>query len=100
MDRLANRTVLIVHPFDASIRTQYARRERVWPGERGARILPALQLRTVQPVSSISGWRPDANWSQVGAAGSYAPLAARALTLPAAVSRAARVHPPLPLLAK
>eukprot|EP00966_Prymnesium_polylepis_P142329 3286442-Prymnesium_polylepis.1 len=64
-DRLANRTVLVVHPFDASIRTQFARRERVWPGERGARILPSLQLRTVQPVSSISGWRPDANWSQV-----------------------------------
>ena len=61
---LANRTVLVVHPFEDSIRTQFLRREQIWPGERGARILPSLQLRTVRPVSSISGWRPHANWSQ------------------------------------
>ena len=49
---LAGRRVLVVHPFEASIRSQYARRERLFPDRE---VLPAFELRTLKAVQSLGG---------------------------------------------
>lgn len=49
---LAGRTVLVVHPFEESIRSQYARREQLFADPR---VLPAFELKTVRAVQSIAG---------------------------------------------
>ena len=49
---LEGKTVLIIHPFEESIRSQYARRRQVWPD---ARMLPDFaELKTVKvPISAV-----------------------------------------------
>ena len=49
---LAGKRVLVVHPFEASIRSQYARRERLFPGRA---VLPAFELLTLKAVQSLGG---------------------------------------------
>jgi hypothetical protein len=49
---LEGRTVLVVHPFEASIRAQYARRELLFADQR---VLPVFELKTVRAVQSIAG---------------------------------------------
>jgi len=49
---LAGKRVLVVHPFAESIRRQYARRERLFPGRD---VLPAFELLTVPAVQSLGG---------------------------------------------
>ncbi|NBV45625.1 MAG: hypothetical protein EBR86_08300 [Planctomycetia bacterium] len=49
---LAGRRVLVVHPFAESIRRQFARRERLFPGRD---ILPPFELTTLAAVQSLGG---------------------------------------------
>jgi hypothetical protein len=57
---LEGKRVLVIHPFDATIRTQYARRELIF---RDPRILPAFDLLTLKAVQSIAGARvPFRSW--------------------------------------
>lgn len=53
---LAGKKVLVVHPFAASIRSQYEQRERLFPGRP---VLPEFAALTVIPaVQGIAGERP------------------------------------------
>ncbi len=57
---LAGRTVLVVHPFETSIRAQYARRERLFADPR---VLPEFELVTLRAVQSLGGRAGDhATW--------------------------------------
>ena len=57
---LEGKKVLVVHPFDATIREQYARRERLFDD---ARILPKFELVTYRPVQSFLGPKtPYRDW--------------------------------------
>ena len=49
---LENKTVLIVHPFEATIRQQYAKREQLF---KDPRILPSFTLKTYKTVQSLAG---------------------------------------------
>ena len=53
---LAGKRVLVVHPFATSIRSQYERRQRIWPGRE---VLPDFELKTLRAVQSIAGERTD-----------------------------------------
>jgi hypothetical protein len=48
---LAGKKVLVVHPFDISIRRQYAKRELLFPIKD---ILPEFELKTIKAVQSIA----------------------------------------------
>jgi hypothetical protein len=49
---LEGKKVLVVHPFEASIRSQYARRSLLF---RHPKVLPEFELLTLKAVQSISG---------------------------------------------
>ena len=49
---LEGRRVLVVHPFESAIRSQYARRELLF---RDSEVLPAFDLLTLKAVQSIAG---------------------------------------------
>jgi hypothetical protein len=55
-EALAGRRVLVVHPFAASIASQYRRRELLF---RDPRVLPAFELLTYRSVQSLGGDCPD-----------------------------------------
>ena len=52
---LEGKKVLVVHPFEKSIRAQYAKRRRLFENEK---ILPDFELKTIKAVQSIA----DANY--------------------------------------
>jgi hypothetical protein len=57
---LEGKKVLIVHPFENTITTQYARRELLFKDQR---ILPAFELKTLKAVQSIAGTKtPFKDW--------------------------------------
>ncbi len=57
---LAGRRVLVVHPFEATLRQQYARRERLFANPA---VLPEFELMTYRAVQSIAGNpTPFATW--------------------------------------
>lgn len=49
---LKGKTVLIVHPFESTIRHQYAQRDRLF---KDARVLPDFTLKTYKTVQSLAG---------------------------------------------
>lgn len=51
---LAGKKVLLIHPFEDSIRKQYQRRELIFPGTE---VLPAFELKTLKAVQTIAGER-------------------------------------------
>lgn len=53
---LEGRKVLVVHPFEESIRSQYERRDRIW---HDPDVLPEFHLETIKAVQSAAGSRPD-----------------------------------------
>ena len=56
---LAGARVLVVHPFDETIRSQYANRHRVFPDG----LLPDFDLQTIRAVQSLAGEpTPFHNW--------------------------------------
>lgn len=57
---LTGRTVLVVHPFESSIRSQYAKRKDLFSDPR---ILPDFTLKTVRALQSLGGNGSGfANW--------------------------------------
>jgi hypothetical protein len=58
---LQDKVVLVIHPFEESIRCQYAKREILF---NDPRILPKFQLKTLKAVQSIAGNNPAGftNW--------------------------------------
>lgn len=59
--QLANKTVLVVHPFEKTIRAQYAKRHLLFPSDE--RALPTFELKTVRTYMSAIGIRPHTNFS-------------------------------------
>lgn len=53
---LEGKKVLVIHPFEESIRSQYSRRELIFPGTK---ILPEFGLRTLKAVQTIAGEKDD-----------------------------------------
>lgn len=51
---LEGRKVLVIHPFEDSIRSQYEKREKLFPGKD---ILPRFELLTLKAVQTIAGNR-------------------------------------------
>ena len=49
---LKGKKVLVIHPFEETIRAQYARREEIFPGTD---ILPEFELITLKAVQTIAG---------------------------------------------
>lgn len=49
---LKGKKVLVIHPFEESIRSQYARREKLFPGNSD--ILPEFELKTIKAVQSLA----------------------------------------------
>lgn len=49
---LKGKKVLVIHPFEKSIRTQYAKRELLWDNPD---VLPDFELKTIKAVQSIAG---------------------------------------------
>src|SRR5207244_13272327 len=57
---LAGRTVLVVHPFERSIRDQYERRRQIIADPT---VLPDSELKTLRAVQSIAGMKTAfADW--------------------------------------
>jgi len=58
---LAGKKVLVVSPFDESIRSQYARREQIYPGTQ---ILPEFTLLTYRPLLTVGDLKDErfADW--------------------------------------
>ena len=58
--QLRGKKVLLIHPFDATIRSQYARRREIFANED---MLPEFHLMTYRPVMSFLGLKtPYKNW--------------------------------------
>lgn len=53
---LEGKKVLVIHPFEDSIRSQYARRELIFPGSD---VLPQFELLTLKAVQTIAGETDD-----------------------------------------
>ena len=67
-ETLQGRKVLVVHPFETSIRSQYARRTQLF---RDPRVLPEFELLTLRAVQSVGGdcarfqdWFEALEWMQ------------------------------------
>lgn len=53
---LEGRKVLVIHPFAETIKKQYEKREKLFPGTK---ILPRFDLMTLKAVQTIAGERDD-----------------------------------------
>lgn len=60
-EALAGKKVLVIHPFEESIKEQYARREELFPGTH---ILPEFDLKVLKAVQTSAGDQDNrfANW--------------------------------------
>lgn len=58
---LAGKKVLVIHPFEDTIKAQYERREQIFPGTD---ILPEFELKTLKAVQTLCGERDErfSNW--------------------------------------
>jgi len=52
---LKGKKVLVIHPFEKSIQSQYARREKVFPGG----FLPEFELKTIKAVQTQAGEKDE-----------------------------------------
>lgn len=53
---LQGKKVLVIHPFEDTIRSQYEKRELLFPGTE---ILPAFELKTLKAVQTLCGERDE-----------------------------------------
>lgn len=53
---LAGKKVLVIHPFEESIKSQYAKREWLFPGTQ---ILPEFDLKVIKAVQTSAGGQDD-----------------------------------------
>lgn len=61
---LKHKKVLVIHPFEDSIRKQYPKREKLFSGYPCKVCMPEFELMTLKPVMSSGGIVPDeyADW--------------------------------------
>lgn len=60
---LKSKKVLVIHPFQKSIISQYEKRKLIWGNKD---VLPDFELKTIKAVQSIAGNKvPFVNWFQV-----------------------------------
>ena len=53
---LKGKKVLVIHPFEASIKSQYQKREQLFPNTD---VLPEFELKTLKAVQTIAGEKDD-----------------------------------------
>lgn len=53
---LKGKKVLVIHPFSETIRSQYQKREKIFPGTD---ILPEFELKTLKAVQTLAGNKDD-----------------------------------------
>lgn len=53
---LKGKKVLVIHPFTETIRSQYQKREKIFPGTD---ILPEFELKTLKAVQTLAGNKDD-----------------------------------------
>lgn len=53
---LAGKKVLVIHPFSETIKAQYQKREKIFPGTD---ILPEFELKTLKAVQTVAGTKDD-----------------------------------------
>lgn len=53
---LEGKKVLVIHPFEKSIKSQYKKKEELFPGTD---ILPKFELKTLRAVQTIAGTKDD-----------------------------------------
>ena len=53
---LAGKKVLVIHPFTETIKAQYQKREKLFPGTD---ILPEFELKTLKAVQTVAGTKDD-----------------------------------------
>ena len=60
-EALEGKSVLVIHPFEASIRSQYEKREMLFPGTR---ILPEFDLKVLKAIQTSAGEKDErfSNW--------------------------------------
>lgn len=58
---LEGKKILVIHPFEETIRSQFNKREHLF---KNARVLPQFELHTLKAVQSIAGNKPEEfdNW--------------------------------------
>lgn len=58
---LKDKKVLVIHPFEDTIRSQFHKREQLFPGKN---ILPKFELQTIKAVQTIAGEKDErfADW--------------------------------------
>ena len=49
---LAGKKVLVIHPFESTIKAQYAKREKLFPGKD---VLPEFELKTLKALQTFAG---------------------------------------------
>ncbi len=60
---LAGKRVLVIHPFVDTVRSQYSKREALWPGQPG--VLPGFDLDTLRmPLSAGIVEPKEADWTE------------------------------------
>ncbi|MDG2333932.1 MAG: hypothetical protein P8Q97_06870 [Myxococcota bacterium] len=60
---LAGKRVLVIHPFVDTVRSQYSKREALWPSEKD--VLPEFDLETLRmPLSAGIVEPQEANWTE------------------------------------
>lgn len=55
-EALKGKKVLVIHPFEESIREQYEKRELIFPGTN---ILPEFELKTLKAVQTVAGEKDE-----------------------------------------
>lgn len=53
---LAGKKVLVIHPFEKTIISQYGKRDKIWSDSR---ILPEFELKTLKAVQTIAGTKDE-----------------------------------------
>ena len=53
---LTGKKVLVIHPFTETIKAQYQKREKIFPGTD---ILPEFELKTLKAVQTVAGTKDD-----------------------------------------
>lgn len=53
---LRGKSVLVIHPFEESVREQYEKHRQIFPGTE---VLPDFQLKTLKAVQTIAGEKDD-----------------------------------------
>lgn len=53
---LVGKKVLVIHPFESTIISQYAKREKIWSDPR---MLPRFELKTLKAVQTIAGTKDE-----------------------------------------